>query len=1141
MFIRFILFVLLFVVCAFAQAQEAITIQKETDLLLVGKNISFWEDMGGKATIADAENADKAGEFQANKKDVFTRRGTKSVYWFKLTAQNFSKEDAWLEVGSVFMWYIDFYAQDSTGKFKKILETGSLRPNENKLQDVNLFWLPLNKAKDTSLKTYYVRLSTERAFEVPLQVGTLRSLHKYKTQNDFIVAGFLGLVLIMFLYNLFVYFSTRDRLYLIYITYLFFIFFTLPFTNNYPFFENVFIGFVDKNWWHTHTLAWQAGSFFMINYFGIVYLQLKKRLKYVYIFLIVLVFFLCGVLPLLILLGVPHIYLGLLQQYLLLTNSLTIVLASYYLWFRGYKQMSYYALAWTFLMFSLAIYLSVINGIVTFNIWFRNALYFGTATEIWFFSLALGNRYNILRHEKEKTAQDLLQKSLENEHLMHEQKQLLEEKVKERTQELENAYKEIQTVNEELQANEEEMRQNAESALEINENMTLTLRKLEKTQEILLARNRDVRDKEAQLMRVIDSVPSHLYELEFDVNAGKHVTLLSSHAAEKLYGIPDGEMRENSLRVMKVIHPEDLPTFVRTFEKVIKTKTIQEVTFRVKHENGTVKWLHGTMLPTASEDGEKLLLTGIVNDITEQKEAENLITYKGRLLSAIASATDKLLKIDDLTNALSSAFKIVGHAVEADRVYYYQNTQDQRGKYLTSQRITWLRIDDSIVKNASRYQNVPFEEIGGLFEQLTENHAFEAIISNLPANKFKEDLMNLQVKSVIILPLTVAGKFYGFIGFDDCNQERVWLSEEISILQSLVANVSTTIERGLAESALKTSEQELKANLKALQNTQDQLIESEKMAALGQLIAGVAHEINNPLGAIKASGNHIKNVLAHNLPVLPAFFSKMAPQVQEECVKLILQATLNEVTLSPKEDRALRREWRNLLEDKPLEDVDIFAENLVEMGLLPAQYDEYKHLLEDANAEEYAKILMRLTELLKSTKIINTAVERASKIVFALKKFSHTDRSEEKIQTNLQETIETVLTLYHNQIKRGIDLRTNFQTVPTFLGYPDELNQVWTNLTYNAMQAMDFKGKLEISIEQVGKEILVSFKDSGKGIPPEIKDKIFEAFFTTKPAGEGTGLGLSITKKIIDKHNARIELDSEVGVGTTFKIYFPLE
>ena len=104
---------------------------------------------------------------------------------------------------------------------------------------------------------------------------------------------------------------------------------------------------------------------------------------------------------------------------------------------------------------------------------------------------------------------------------------------------------------------------------------------------------------------------------------------------------------------------------------------------------------------------------------------------------------------------------------------------------------------------------------------------------------------------------------------------------------------------------------------------------------------------------------------------------------------------------------------------------------------------------------------------------------------------------------------------------------------------PDELNQVWTNLIHNALQAMKFAGTLTIGIRRVGDEAVVSVGDTGCGIPESIRTKIFDAFFTTKPIGEGSGLGLDIARKIVAKHGGRIEVHSELGVGTTFSVYLP--
>ncbi len=125
-------------------------------------------------------------------------------------------------------------------------------------------------------------------------------------------------------------------------------------------------------------------------------------------------------------------------------------------------------------------------------------------------------------------------------------------------------------------------------------------------------------------------------------------------------------------------------------------------------------------------------------------------------------------------------------------------------------------------------------------------------------------------------------------------------------------------------------------------------------------------------------------------------------------------------------------------------------------------------------------------------------------------------------------------------MKAGVEVCKDYQVDLSIMAYADELSQVWTNLIHNALQAMEYKGELSICTSLEGNYALVSVSDTGMGIPVEARNKIFDAFFTTKSVGEGTGLGLDIVKKIIDKHEGRIEFDTELGVGTTFKVWLPL-
>ncbi|MEP0850060.1 MULTISPECIES: sensor histidine kinase [Cyanophyceae] len=141
--------------------------------------------------------------------------------------------------------------------------------------------------------------------------------------------------------------------------------------------------------------------------------------------------------------------------------------------------------------------------------------------------------------------------------------------------------------------------------------------------------------------------------------------------------------------------------------------------------------------------------------------------------------------------------------------------------------------------------------------------------------------------------------------------------------------------------------------------------------------------------------------------------------------------------------------------------------------------------------------------------------------------------------TQVTEGIDVVLTIYQNMLKQGIEVIKKYQQVPPILCYAEELNQVWTNLLHNAIQAMSNRGRLEISVFEENRQLVVQLTDSGSGIPPEIKERIFDPFFTTKPAGEGSGLGLDIVRKIVDKHQGKIDVSSQPG-RTTFSVLLPI-
>ena len=355
----------------------------------------------------------------------------------------------------------------------------------------------------------------------------------------------------------------------------------------------------------------------------------------------------------------------------------------------------------------------------------------------------------------------------------------------------------------------------------------------------------------------------------------------------------------------------------------------------------------------------------------------------------------------------------------------------------------------------------------------------------------------------------------------------------------VLARVETQLALQNLQKSLECKDREFAKILEQLTSTQSQLIASEKMAVLGQLIAGIAHEINTPLGAISASISNIYKSFDNVAKQLPQLCQQLSAEQLVNFFSLSAAARENLQAISFREERKLKRAFQQALESQGVEDADTIAATLVKMGFTQ-DISSYIPLLKTNNSALIIEVAYNMAVQQQNSTNIMLAVERASKLVLALKSYARYDNSGERIESQVSEGIDLVLTIYQNQLKHGIETIKNYAEVPAILCYPEELHQVWTNLIHNAIQAMDGKGKLQIDVLTQDRYIVVRVTDSGCGIPVQIKDQIFEPFFTTKPSGEGSGLGLDIVRKIIDKHCGRIEVNSVPG-NTTFTVYLPLD
>ncbi len=283
-----------------------------------------------------------------------------------------------------------------------------------------------------------------------------------------------------------------------------------------------------------------------------------------------------------------------------------------------------------------------------------------------------------------------------------------------------------------------------------------------------------------------------------------------------------------------------------------------------------------------------------------------------------------------------------------------------------------------------------------------------------------------------------------------------------------------------ANSKMAITNASLQKAIEELNLTQDQLVQAEKMASLGQLTAGIAHEINNPINFVSANIQPLKDDLADII--------------------------------------ALIHQYEKVIKEKRLE----------------STFEDVYKFRKDTNIDFSLK---EIEDLLNG---IDDGAKRTAEIVRGLRNFSRMDQNVLK-KSNLNESLDSTLALLHSSYKNRIEIVKNYGDIPEIECFPGQINQVFMNILSNGIQAIQGDGSINLKTWKDGDMVKISLKDSGAGMTEAVRKKIFDPFFTTKEVGKGTGLGLSISYGIIEKHNGEIEVFSSTGNGTEFIITIPIE
>jgi PAS domain S-box-containing protein len=316
--------------------------------------------------------------------------------------------------------------------------------------------------------------------------------------------------------------------------------------------------------------------------------------------------------------------------------------------------------------------------------------------------------------------------------------------------------------------------------------------------------------------------------------------------------------------------------------------------------------------------------------------------------------------------------------------------------------------------------------------------------------------------------------------FRAASGDYLWMHDQLRLIRDDRGAPVEVIGSLSDISARKRMEQEQERLIARLREAHEQLLQSEKMASIGQLAAGVAHEINNPLGFVNSNMDSLKRYLNTLLAVEVAYGTAVRQEAPGSVLAARIEAIAREADLAFLKDDV----------------ADLVAESL-------------------------------------------DGLKRVRQIVQALKDFSHMGDTD-WLHADLHAGLDSTLTIVANEIKYKATVEKRYGSLPHIICLPSQLNQVFMNLLVNAAHAIRERGVITISTGVDGDWVWVAISDTGCGIPPQNLNRIFEPFFTTKPVGSGTGLGLSLSYSAVSKHGGRIDVESRVDAGTTFTVRLPV-
>lgn len=601
--------------------------------------------------------------------------------------------------------------------------------------------------------------------------------------------------------------------------------------------------------------------------------------------------------------------------------------------------------------------------------------------------------------------------------------------------------------------------------------------------------------------------------------------------------------------IYQFVYHDSKDAFKEIISKVVLGEKINNLDCVFLSFSGKEIKLKGKTIPII-ENGIITASQAYLHDVTEIIAAQKEIIEISQLQKLAIDISNRFinLPIDQYEKTVLTSLQELSNFVGADRGYIY-NFDKNTNEYVFSR---------GAGSESNNYEFIERFSIDSITNTYSKHKNGEIVISDIKLQNeiFADDLLSnsFELKGTISIPVIDSGDLIAFIGFDVYKNNLNITKDELDILK-LFAQMLININKRfkyideLNQSKLNIQKMNETLEFKVIENTKrnldlsKSLVEQDKLATIGEISAGIAHDLNTPLGTIRVGADNIRFMIDHIL-------TKELNSLSSDDLKFILQeASTRNVEnfiggLQLRKEKSefidfLKSRYSNLNEQL----IEGVSELMVKSRISIKDHEIVTRILFSENPILLADVFYQIFQVCNQLETIKNSSDKAVKVVQDVRSFIKGENSlNEKRLFNLKDNISTVLGVFRYELEHGIDLRFEVDPAIEMVGFDVKLFQLWSNIIKNAIEAMDDQNEKYIGIFAKVEEnkLYVIFENNGPQIPNEVKENMFKKFYTTKEKKSGSGLGLSIVNNILTDHNAYIDVYSDEEI-TRFTVSFDLK